>query len=548
MRWFTKLKLRTRLILAFLLTALITLVVGMVGLTNMGSINQMTRTIYQEDLLGLSQIKEANYQLMYVARNNRNLALAQTQARKDEVIEEIQAGARLVDDAVEDAREHFVSDEALAMFDRAEQLMPQYREGIRRLIEIAESEAVGNTEASQTFLFSEFNDVSNRLGDTLRDISLYKEQSASNAADTAAAVFANSKLVMQSSIAGGVVLALLLGFLIARQIVRQLGGEPDYAVDVCRRVADGDLTVEVETDEKNKASLLYAIKEMAENLTNVIGDVRSSTDALSSAATQVSATSQSLSEATTEQAASVEQTSASVEEMTASIGQNTENARLTDGISSQSAKDAQRGGEVVKETVKAMKEIADKISIIDDIAYQTNLLALNAAIEAARAGEHGKGFAVVAAEVRKLAERSQVAAQEIGEVASGSVSLAEEAGAMLDKIVPHIQRTSDLVQEIAASSEEQASGVNQINTAMTQLSSVTQQNASGSEELASTAEELNAQAEQMVQLVSVFKLRAAQRNLQAVRSFASGSRPSSVKSEKRTVANAESDQFVEFSD
>lgn len=544
MRWFYKLKLRTRLILAFLLTALITAIVGTVGLVNMGNINEMTRSIYEEDLLGLSQIKEANYQLMFVARNNRNLTLAETQARKDSVIEDIRQGARNVDEEVEKARSHFVSEEALGMFDRADQLMPEYRDGVRRLIEIAQNEPLGQNDATEAYLFGEFNDISNRLGNTLRDISEYKEQSAQGAAAQAAAVFSDSKLLMQAAIIGGAVLALLLGFLIARQIVRQLGGEPAYAVEICRRVADGDLTVDVETDEKNRSSLLYAIKEMADNLTSIIGDVRSSTDALSSAATQVSATSQSLSEATTEQAASVEQTSASVEEMTASIGQNTENARLTDGISSQSAKDAARGGEVVKETVKAMKEIADKISIIDDIAYQTNLLALNAAIEAARAGEHGKGFAVVAAEVRKLAERSQVAAQEIGEVASGSVSLAEEAGEMLDKIVPNIQRTSDLVQEIAASSEEQASGVSQINTAMTQLASVTQQNASGSEELASTAEELNAQADQMVQLVAVFKLKSAQNSLQRSSSFRSGG----TSSGKQRTAQTESEEFVEFSD
>lgn len=545
MRWFTKLKLRTRLILAFLLTAVITVAVGFVGLANMGNINEMTRSIYQEDLLGLSKIKEANYQLMSVARNNRNLALADTQARRDAVIEEIRAGAGLVDEEFEGARAHFVSSDALAMFDRAENLMPQYREGVRKLIEIAQAEPLGNSAASQAFLFGEFNTISNRLGNTLREIALYKEQSAEKAANMAAVVFSDSTLLMQSSIAGGVVLALLLGFLIARQIVRQLGGEPDYAVDVCRRVAEGDLTVDVETDEKNTGSLLYAIKQMAENLTSVIGDIRTSTDALSSAATQVSATSQSLSEATTEQAANVEETSASVEQMTASIGQNTENARLTDGISSQSAKDAQRGGEVVQQTVKAMKEIADKIGIIDDIAYQTNLLALNAAIEAARAGDHGKGFAVVAAEVRKLAERSQVAAQEIGEVASGSVSLAEEAGSMLDKIVPNIQRTSDLVQEIAASSEEQASGVNQINSAMTQLSAVTQQNASGSEELASTAEELNAQADQMVQLVSVFKLKGASTGLQKPASL-TAHKPG--RGEKQASAVAYTNQFVEFSD
>jgi methyl-accepting chemotaxis protein len=192
--------------------------------------------------------------------------------------------------------------------------------------------------------------------------------------------------------------------------------------------------------------------------------------------------------------------------MTASIGQNTENAKVTDGMATKASGQAAEGGEAVNATVAAMKQIAQKIGIIDDIAYQTNLLALNAAIEAARAGEHGKGFAVVAAEVRKLAERSQVAAQEIGTVASSSVELAERAGKLLDEMVPSIKRTSDLVQEITAASEEQSSGVGQINSAVAQLSQTTQQNASGAEELAATAEEMSAQATQLKQTMGFFKL------------------------------------------
>ena len=192
--------------------------------------------------------------------------------------------------------------------------------------------------------------------------------------------------------------------------------------------------------------------------------------------------------------------------MSASITQNSDNARVTDGMATKTTQEASQGGAAVSQTVLAMKKIAAKIGIVDDIAYQTNLLALNAAIEAARAGEHGKGFAVVAAEVRKLAERSQEAAKEIGELAGSSVTTAESAGKLLDQIVPSIQKTSELVQEIAAASAEQSESVVQIGGAMGQLSKATQQNASASEELAATSEELSGQAEQLQQSVAFFNL------------------------------------------
>jgi methyl-accepting chemotaxis protein len=323
----------------------------------------------------------------------------------------------------------------------------------------------------------------------------------------------DSVQIRESALLGSSLIALLalvvvltMSLLLARNLMRQLGGEPQLAADISRRIAEGDLTVAIPLRKGDKDSLLATMKGMAEKLAQIIGEVRSSANALTSASEEVSVTAQSMSQASSAQAASVEETSASVEQMSASIAQNTENARVTDGMAGNAARQAVEGGAAVKDTVSAMKSIAEKIGIIDDIAYQTNLLALNAAIEAARAGEHGKGFAVVATEVRKLAERSQIAAQEIGEVAKSSVALAERAGGLLDEIVPGIAKTSDLVQEIAAASEEQSSGVGQINMAMNQLNQITQQNASASEELAATAEEMSGQAEQLQRLMDFFTL------------------------------------------
>jgi methyl-accepting chemotaxis protein len=323
------------------------------------------------------------------------------------------------------------------------------------------------------------------------------------AAQTATTTYDAARAWVIGMIAGCSAMALLLAFAITRGIT----GPVRRAAEAADRLAEGDLTMQLEVDGRDEvAQLMRAMSNMITRLSQVVTEVNGGAEALAGASEEVSATAQSLSQAASEQAAGVEETSASIEEMTASISQNTENAKITDGMATKAATEATEGGEAVRATVVAMKQIAQKIGIIDDIAYQTNLLALNAAIEAARAGEHGKGFAVVAAEVRKLAERSQVAAEEIANVASSSVELAEKAGRLLDTIVPNIRKTSDLVQEITAASEEQSSGVGQINAAVMQLNQTTQQNASSSEELAATAEEMSSQAEQLQRAMSFFRL------------------------------------------
>ncbi|MFZ5764404.1 MAG: methyl-accepting chemotaxis protein [Thermodesulfobacteriota bacterium] len=275
--------------------------------------------------------------------------------------------------------------------------------------------------------------------------------------------------------------------------------------DNAKLVARGNLLVEVKK-RSDKDELMESLAAMVAKLKEVVMEVQGAADNVAAGSQELSATAQHMSQGATEQAASAEEISSSMEEMAANIRQNTDNAMQTEKIAVKSATDAREGGKAVSETVGAMKQIATKISIIEEIARQTNLLALNAAIEAARAGEHGKGFAVVASEVRKLAERSQAAAGEISKLSTSSVAIAEQAGEMLNKMLPDIQRTAELVQEISAASREQDAGAEQINKAIQQLDQVIQQNAGAAEEMASTTEELSSQAEQLKSTIAFFTL------------------------------------------
>ncbi|NTS78497.1 methyl-accepting chemotaxis protein [Catenovulum sp. SM1970] len=298
------------------------------------------------------------------------------------------------------------------------------------------------------------------------------------------------------------ILAGFLAYLLSRSITIPI----HKAVIVANKLAEGDLTTKIERTSKDETGqLLDAINNLVDNLSNIIQEVRENSDDLTHAAHSLNQTSQSISRSANEQATNVSTNTQSVTSMTNSLNDTTNNSIKTGEIANDAAVEALEGGKAVKQTLQAMNVIADKIKVIDDIAYQTNLLALNATIEASRAGEYGKGFTVVAAEVRKLAERSQLAAQEIGSTASTSLKLAQRAGELLERIVPSINETAQLVQSISIASQSQSRDVNQINLSMDRLNAFTKDNNSSSQSLLVTSQGLKSQAERLQAAVSFFK-------------------------------------------
>ena len=501
MRFTIKLKLG----ITFLLIIVLASVMSFLSVTNLSNLNNSLNEMVAGPATNVRSGGKLEIAILQALRYNKNALLTNDQQMTNDFV----AKARTSFPAVEDELKTLSGASNPAVKDVVAKTAATYarwKDQMEEINALALRNTQADTERATVLSFGDFSKLTGQLVDLAEAVNKASiDEMAKTSADTDV-LYDNSRMLLLT-IAGVV---LVFSVLAAVWISMTISSGLNKANKAVRDVAEGDLTQNVQVSGSDEiAEMLGHVNVMMERLRGVVGDALSAADNVSAGSQQLSSGSEQLSQGATEQASSAEEASASMEEMAANIKQNADNAAQTEKIARQSSKDAEASGEAVNRAVNAMRTIAEKISIVQEIARQTDLLALNAAVEAARAGEHGRGFAVVASEVRKLAERSQQAAAEISGLSGETVKVATDAGEMLAKLVPDIRKTAELVAEISAACREQDIGASQINEAIQQLDKVTQQNAGASEEMSATSEELAAQAEELQASIAFFKVDAA---------------------------------------
>ncbi|MDQ0568629.1 methyl-accepting chemotaxis protein [Variovorax paradoxus] len=559
MKWFQGLRVAVRLVLSFLVIAAVGAAVSGLGIFHMGRVNASTERLYNNDLRAIKAVQAANIHLLDASRAQMGLLSAGTKGERSVGFKELKEAVAALESNVAEVKPLFEqTPEGRELHEQYLKLMPPLKKHLGDFADLIAKQSLdssqfeGSVPEESALLLKE----SRALEKVLQSMVAHSDQQARTSMEDAAGTFKHSRLLMLLLALAGVVISLGLGVVVARLLARQLGGEPGYAADVVGRIASGDLTESVRAPTARSGSLLFSIKRMQDQLTDVVVRIKTSSDAIATASGQIAAGNQDLSSRTEEQASSLEETAASMEELTSTVKQNADNARQANQLALSASEVAIKGGNVVGQVVDTMasinassKKIVDIIGVIDGIAFQTNILALNAAVEAARAGEQGRGFAVVASEVRSLAQRSGAAAKEIkgliddsvGKVDVGS-ALVGEAGKTMAEIVGSVKRVTDIIGEITAASQEQSTGIEQVNQAIAQMDQVTQQNAALVEEAAAAAQSMQEQAANLVEAVSVFRLEAGAHGSHATRiepshRAAAPARPFAGSRKKGTIAS-----------
>ncbi|MEX1167134.1 MAG: methyl-accepting chemotaxis protein [Hydrogenophaga sp.] len=516
-KWLDRLTVGRQLSVAFTAILLLTGALGVAAVFGLRSVDQQANALSAKWLKGVGNLSDARSQVLEVRAFEVKHSRTDDASYHAEYEEKMTEFTKAVDTSLDGYKARADSPEENELIGATEKAWGEYRKSQARVIQLGrdkqQQDAADIADGASSMSFDETVSALNKLIE-------FNYQGSDTAASEVKSVYDQARLTVLALVALALVVGVSLGTLIARQLSRQLGGEPRVAVAVARAAAQGDLSTAITLRRGDTDSLLAWLDNMQKGLTRAVTDVRRGSDHVSNASREIATGNQDLSSRTEQQAAELQLTAATMDQLGTTVRHNADSARQASQLAQSASEVAVQGGDVVGRVVETMKginessrKISDIIGVIDGIAFQTNILALNAAVEAARAGEQGRGFAVVAAEVRNLAQRSAEAAKEIKSLIGASVdrveqgsTLVDQAGVTMQEVVTSIRRVSDIVSEISAASSEQSSGVEQVGQAITRMDQGTQQNAALVEQSAAAADSLKQQAEQLVAAVAVFKI------------------------------------------